>query len=159
MPRAAIWAFALGGSLLVHACDETASNRSVAELPKRTLAVGAQTFEMGLPSTAAVTTRADVTRIEFAPGARQPRTIDLKLIGSAGAVGGKTTTRRLASGATLTYAIQTNSGGSGGAEATLTGRLGMGDVMLAVVCRSQGEYGVRGDWCLPYLGTLRRKVR
>lgn len=159
MPRAALAAFALAGSLLVHACDETAGNRSVAELPKRTLTVGAQDFEMRLPSSAVVTTRAGTTRIDFAPGTRRPRTIDLTLAGPAGSVEGKTTTRRLASGATLTYAIRTDAGGSGGTEATLTGRLKLDAVTLAILCRSQGELAVRGDWCLSYLGAMRKKDR
>ena len=160
MPLAALRAFALGASLLAAGCDEPAENRSVADLAKRAVTVGGQPFEMALPAKAVLTARAGVAKVDFAPGARQPRTIELKLADATAAPAvPKATTRRLPSGALLTYRVRMTGGGSGGAEATLIGRLTFGTLALAVTCHSQAEFGLIGDWCVPYLGSMRRKDR
>jgi hypothetical protein len=64
--------------------------------------------------------------------------------------------RSLASDVSVTYTVQTDSGGSGGDEAVLSGALQVGARTFAVSCHDQGEWpGPDPTWCFAWLATIR----
>jgi hypothetical protein len=134
--------------------------RGADDLVERTFRVGATTLAIDLPREAEIRPLAGspgVVRVDFAPGRRQPRTVDLASgVGAdPGGVGEATT--RIGKDAVVTYRVEISGGGSGGDEGFLIGRLVLGAAVLSFTCVTQAE-GLRQDdakWCLEKLRHLR----
>lgn len=94
-------------------------------------------------------------RLDFRPGHRQPRQIELT-VGDAPCVP-KTCSKsaRMRNGVELQYRTELNSGGSGGAEANLIGVLSSRHGFLNIHCHTQSEFGPNPEWCMRYLRQLR----
>lgn len=127
------------------------------DVPVRRVQLEGIAIEMRLEQSVAITPLpgADAgIRIDFRPGHRQPRQIDLIRSGDPCLRETCPNASRFRNGARLSFRTESNEGGSGGAEAYLTGALGFGDRKLSVLCRTQSEFGPNPEWCIHHLRNM-----
>ena len=151
-PTAVVLAASLVASMQGHAAEA---------LRERTIQVGDATLAIALPVEAEIRQTIGPppgVQIDFAPGRRQPRTIDLAARAPEDAIeAGTTATARIGKESKITYRLEFPGGGSGGDEGYLIGVLTLGAATFAVTCVTQAEGLRRGDveWCLEELRRLR----
>jgi len=144
-PTAVVLAASLVASMQGHAAEA---------LRERTIQVGDTTLAIALPVEAEIRQTIGPppgVQIDFAPGRRQPRTIDLAARAPEDAIeAGTTATARIGKESKITYRLEFPGGGSGGDEGYLIGVLTLGAATFAVTCVTQAEGLRRGDveWCL-----------
>ncbi len=90
-------------------------------------------------------------RLDFRPGWRQPQQIEITVGDTACPPNTCTKSARLRNGVELQYRTELHSGGSGGAEATLTGVLRSSRFSLNIHCRKQDELESNPAWCMWHL--------
>ncbi len=94
-------------------------------------------------------------RLDFRPGRRQPQQIEITVGDAACSPNTCTKSARMRNGVELLYRTELHSGGSGGAEATLTGVLRNSRFSLNIYCHKQDELEPNPEWCMWYLWRLR----
>lgn len=135
----------------------------MAEQPTRTVDIPALQAQLEVPATAQVETREQGVQVELNPGRRTPRTLELVAVAAGRGERFELAVDRgvrvdLALGRTvLRSRIEHDDGGSGGPEATLTGRVALGGREVAVFCHAQDEDQPSLRWCLGLLQTLRAR--
>ena len=121
------------------------------ETVARSFTVGSVTLEAKLPASAKLIelkTPHEGIRIDFRPGGRQPRQIDITRADDPCGAKPCDQTHRMRNGMIFRYRTETNSGGSGGAEAYLDGSLTVKGATFRLACRTQSEWSPRPQWCL-----------
>lgn len=93
-------------------------------------------------------------RLDFRPGWRQPQQIEITIGDAACPPNTCTKSARMRNGAELEYRTELHSGGSGGAEADLTGVLRSKRFSLNIHCLKQDELESDPAWCLWHLWRL-----
>lgn len=133
-------------------------NKPATVLATQDFTLGGRRFEASLPVTAKVRYLGKMASIILDAHARLPSVINV-YPGSANVpkLAGTSKTTRFTSGAAFTYTLRTGDAGKGETQEFLVGRLSIGGAILGVTCSSQGEFAHQGDWCIPYIGSIRIK--
>ena len=139
-------------------CLGAEPSKPAAVLAKQDFTIGDRRFEASLPVTAKVRYLGKMASIILDAHARAPSVINV-FPGSANVpkLAGTSKTINFTSGAAFTYAVRTGDAGKGDTQEFLVGRLSIGGAILGVTCSSRGEFAHQGDWCIPYIGSIRPK--